>query len=112
MNKSNALRSDKLRYTPIPKLLFGMSAPAMLSMLVHALYNIVDSIFVSHYNTKALDAIAIAFPLQILIIAFATGIGVGANAVVAKTWAKEIWRRFQRRPNGHAFDIHQRFILY
>ncbi len=84
MNKSNALRSDKLRYTPIPKLLFGMSAPAMLSMLVHALYNIVDSIFVSHYNTKALDAIAIAFPLQILIIAFATGIGVGANAVVAK----------------------------
>lgn len=79
-----AMKSDKLRNMPIPKLLLNMSMPAILSMFVHALYNVVDSIFVSHYNPKALDALAIVFPLQILIIAFATGIGVGANALISK----------------------------
>ena len=78
------LRSDKMRNQPMGRLLWGMSLPPMLSMLSHALYNIVDSIFVSHYNMKALEAIAIAFPLQMLIIAFATGIGTGSNALVAK----------------------------
>ena len=77
------LRSDKMRNQPMGRLLWGMSLPPMLSMLSHALYNIVDSIFVSHYNMKALEAIAIAFPLQMLIIAFATGIGTGSNALVA-----------------------------
>lgn len=77
-------RSDKLRHTPIAKLLFGMSLPAMISMLVQAFYNIVDSMFVARFDAKAFEALSIVFPMQILIIAFATGLGVGANAVVAK----------------------------
>lgn len=77
-------RSDKLRYTPIAKLLLGMSFPAMLSMLVQSFYNIIDSMFVAYFDPKAFEALSIVFPMQILIIAFATGLGVGANAVVAK----------------------------
>lgn len=83
-SSKTAMKSDKLRNMPIPKLLFSMSLPAMLSMFVHALYNIIDSVFVSHYSEKGLDALAIAFPLQMLIIAFAAGIGVGTNALAAK----------------------------
>lgn len=77
-------RSDKLRHTPIARLLISMSLPAMLSMLVQSFYNIVDSIFVAHFDAKAFEALSIVFPMQILIIAFATGLGVGANAVVSK----------------------------
>lgn len=84
MSGQAVTRSDKLRYTPIAKLLFGMSLPAMLSMLVQSFYNIVDSMFVAYFDAKAFEALSIVFPMQILIIAFATGLGVGANAVVAK----------------------------
>lgn len=79
-----ALRSDKLGTMKIPKLLLSMSLPAMFSMLAYSFYNVIDSIFVAQYSPKALEAIAIAYPLQMLIIAFATGIGVGTNALVSK----------------------------
>lgn len=78
------LRSVKMRTMPVGKLLFAMSMPAILSMLVQALYNVVDSIFISYYSQKGIDALSIAFPMQTLIIAFAVGIGVGANAQIAK----------------------------
>ena len=65
---------------PIGKLLFNMSLPMMISMLVQALYNIVDSIFVAKLSENALTAVSLAFPLQTLLIAVATGTGVGMNA--------------------------------
>ncbi|MDD4316523.1 MAG: MATE family efflux transporter, partial [Clostridia bacterium] len=85
MTRENSInRSEKLRHTPIGRLLFSMSLPAMLSMLAHSFYNIVDSAFVAQYNDKAFEALSIVFPMQMMIIAFSTGLGVGANAVVAK----------------------------
>ena len=67
---------------PIGKLLFNMSLPMMISMLVQALYNIVDSIFVAKLSENALTAVSLAFPLQTLLIAVGTGTGVGMNALL------------------------------
>ena len=66
------------------KLLISMALPMMASMLVQALYNIVDSIFVSHYNFNALTAVSLTFPVQSLMIAISTGTGVGINSIVSR----------------------------
>lgn len=84
-NAKPKLQSGKMRDMPIGKLLMTMSLPAMLSMLVQALYNVVDTIFVSNYcGEDGIRALSLAFPLQMLVVAFAIGIGVGANAQIAK----------------------------
>lgn len=70
---------------PIGKLLFTMAAPLVISMLVQAFYNIIDSIFVSRYSDAALQAISYAFPAQNLMIGFATGAGVGVNALLSRS---------------------------
>lgn len=70
---------------PIDKLLISMSLPMMVSMLVQALYNIVDSIFVSQINEYALRAVSLAFPIQTLMIAVSVGTAVGVNAFLSKT---------------------------
>lgn len=69
---------------PIPKLLISMSLPMMISMLVQALYNIVDSMFVAQLNEDALTAVSLAFPIQTLMIAIASGTGVGINALLSR----------------------------
>ena len=69
---------------PIPKLLITMSAPMMFSMLIQALYNVVDSMFVSNISEAALTAVSLAYPVQNLIIALATGTGVGINALLSR----------------------------
>ena len=66
------------------KLLVVMSVPTMFSMLIQALYNIVDSIFVSHFSEKALTAVSLAFPLQSLMIAFSVGTSVGICSVISR----------------------------
>ena len=71
-------------YMPEGKLLLNMSLPMMLSMLVQAMYNIVDSIFVSRISEDALTAVSLAFPLQSLMIAIAAGTGVGVNALISR----------------------------
>lgn len=68
----------------IAPLIFSMAVPAMLSMLINALYNIVDSIFVAKYSTDALTAVSLVFPLQQLVIAVAVGTGVGVNSLIAR----------------------------
>ena len=75
---------NKMGYLPIPKLLFQMSLPIIISMLIQALYNIVDSIFVAQINEAALTAVSLAFPVQNLLIAIAVGTGVGVNAQLSK----------------------------
>lgn len=84
MENTKALKSLKLGVEPVGKLIFKMSAPAMISMLVQALYNIVDSIFVSHSSQAALTALSLAFPMQLLVLAFSLGFGVGTNSVIAR----------------------------
>lgn len=80
MNKMN-----KMENTPIFKLLLTMSLPAMLSMLIQALYNVVDSLFVARIGEDALTAVSLAFPIQTLIIAVAVGTGIGLNSLIARS---------------------------
>ena len=69
---------------PVNKLLLGMSLPIMASMLVQALYNVVDSIFVARISEDALTAVSLAFPIQAVMIALGGGMGVGVNAILSK----------------------------
>ena len=77
-------KENKMGVMPVNKLLITMSLPMMASMLVQALYNVVDSIFVSRINENALTAVSLAFPIQTLMIAVAGGTCVGVNAVLSK----------------------------
>ena len=77
-------KENKMGIMPIPALLFSMAVPIMISMLVQALYNVVDSIFVAQLSEDALTSVSLAFPVQNLMIAVASGIGVGTNAMLSK----------------------------
>lgn len=85
MGASETTKENKMGVMPVNQLLISMSLPMMISMLVQALYNIVDSIFVSRINENALTAVSLAFPLQTLMIALGTGTGVGINALLSKS---------------------------
>lgn len=78
-------QENKMGVMPIPKLLITMSLPMIASMLVQALYNIVDSMFVAQLNENALTAVSLAFPIQNLMIAVAAGTGVGINALLSRS---------------------------
>ncbi|MGI6013167.1 MAG: MATE family efflux transporter [Oscillospiraceae bacterium] len=80
-----SLSENKMGVMPVNKLLLNMSVPIIISMLVQALYNIVDSIFVSHYSLQALSAVSLAFPVQNLMISIAVGTGVGINSLLSKS---------------------------
>ena len=82
---ANTLDNNKMRTMPVAKLLFNMALPLAISMLVQALYNVVDSIYVSRISESAVTALSLAFPIQHLIIGFATGIGVGMNSLLSKS---------------------------
>lgn len=76
---------NKMGIEPIRKILLKMALPMMAAMLVQAMYNVVDSIFVSRICEDALTAVSLAFPVQTLLIAFATGTGVGVNAILSRS---------------------------
>lgn len=76
---------NKMGVMPVDRLLISMSLPMMISMLVQALYNIVDSIFVSRIDEYALRAVSLSFPIQSLMIAVSVGTAVGVNAFLSKT---------------------------
>ena len=84
MAEKTVQTENKMGTMPINKLLISMALPMMVSMLVQALYNVVDSIFVAKLSENALTAVSMAFPVQNLMIGMATGIGVGMNALVSK----------------------------
>lgn len=84
---------------PIGKLLFNMALPMILSMLVQALYNVVDSIFVAQLNENALTAVSLAFPIQNLMIAFASGTGVGINALLSRSLGEKNYDRADKAAN-------------
>lgn len=84
MEQNTVQTENKMGTMPVNKLLISMAVPMMISMLVQALYNIVDSIFVAQISENALTAVSMAFPIQNLMIGMATGIGVGMNALVSK----------------------------
>lgn len=84
---------NKMGTMPVNKLLLSMSLPMMLSMLVQALYNIVDSIFVAKISEDALTSVSLAFPLQQLMIALGAGTCVGVNAVLSRALGERNYKK-------------------
>ena len=84
-NLTGQKSENKMGVMPVNKLLLSMAVPMIISMLVQALYNIVDTIFVSSLGQDALTALSLAFSLQNLMIAVAVGTGVGVNALLSKS---------------------------
>ena len=82
---SNTLQENKMGVMPIGKLLVNMALPMIVSMLVQALYNVVDSIYVSQISESAVTALSLAFPIQNVQIGFAIGTGVGINSLLSKS---------------------------
>ncbi len=85
MSKENRLKENKMGVMPLGKLLLNMALPMIIAMVVQALYNVVDSIYVSQISESAVTALSLAFPVQNIMIGFATGIGVGVNALLSKS---------------------------
>lgn len=100
------VQENKMGVKPIPTLVLSMSFPIMLSMLVQALYNIVDSMFVSHYSQQALTAVTLAFPMQNLLIAVSVGTSVGVNSLLSrKLGAKDISAARKAAGNGLTLSV-------
>ncbi|HAG69416.1 MAG TPA: MATE family efflux transporter, partial [Lachnospiraceae bacterium] len=78
------MQENKMGVMPVNRLLISMSAPMMLSMMVQALYNVVDSVFVARIEEDALTAVSMAFPLQMVMMAMGIGMGVGVNALLSR----------------------------
>ena len=82
---TKTLQENKMGVMPVGKLLVNMALPMIISMLVQALYNVVDSIYVSRISESAVTALSLAFPVQNMQIGFAVGIGVGINSLLSKS---------------------------
>lgn len=96
-------KENKMGVMPVPRLLITMSLPMMLSMLVQALYNIVDSIFVAQINENALTAVSLAFPIQSLMIAISAGTGVGINALLSRNLGEKKFEDANRAAKNGIF---------
>ena len=83
-NKQENKQENKMGVMPVGRLLWSMSLPMMASMLVTAMYNVVDSMFVSRISENALTALSMAFPVQNLMIGVSVGLGVGLNAILSR----------------------------
>ena len=82
---ANAIQDNKMCHMPLGKLLVNMATPMVIAMLVQAFYNVVDSFYVAKISENAVTALGLAFPVQNIQIGFATGIGVGVNALLSKS---------------------------
>ena len=101
---AKGIAENKMGYVPVNQLLISMSVPMMISMLVQALYNVVDSVFVSYIGENALTAVSLAFPVQNLMIAIAVGTSVGVNALLSKALEKRIKRQPIELPKMACFS--------
>ena len=97
------LRENKMGTMPIGKLLANMAVPMILSMLVQALYNVVDSIYISRYAESAVTALGLAFPVQNVQIGVAVGIGVGVNSLLSKSLGEGNQERANRAAGNGIF---------
>lgn len=111
-DKMEIQQENKMGIMPVNKLLLSMSLPIMLSMLVQALYNIVDSIFVAKISENALTAVSLAFPIQSLMIATATGTGVGVNAILSKSLGEKNFEKANRAAVNGVFLALISYLLF
>jgi len=117
-------KENKMGTMPVNKLLVSMSTPMILSMLVQALYNIVDSLFVAkiedpaataagvNAGTAALSALGMAFPVQTVLIAFGVGTGVGVNALLSRALGEKDYETVNKTANNGIFLSFLNFILF
>lgn len=107
-----SVKENKMGVMPVRKLIVNMSVPMMISMLVQALYNIVDSIFVAQISENALAAVTFAFPLQNLMIALGSGTGVGINALLSKSLGEKNFEHSDAAANNGLFLTILNFIAF
>lgn len=103
MSEESVIKENKMGTMPINKLLISMSLPMMISMLVQALYNVVDSIFVSQISENALTAVSLAFPVQNFMIAVGVGTGVGINALLSRSLGEKKFEQANKVANNGVF---------
>lgn len=106
------VKENKMGSQPVGSLLITMSLPIMISMLVQALYNVVDSIFVAKISEDALTAVSLAFPVQNLMIAIGAGTGVGINALLSKSLGEKNIERANQAANNGIFLIIPEYIIF
>ena len=105
-------QENKMGVMSVPKLIITMSLPIMASMLVQALYNIVDSIFVARISENALTAVSMAFPIQNLMIAVGTGTGVGVNALLARNLGAKDYKKVNNIANHAVFLAVASYLVF
>ncbi len=96
-------QENKMGVMPVHRLLLTMSGPMMISMFIQALYNVVDSMFVSYISEAALTAVSLAYPMQNLMIAVATGTGVGINALLSRNLGEKNFNMANRTASNAIF---------
>ena len=112
MDEELLLEENKMGTMPINKLLITMSVPMMLSMLVQALYNVVDSVFVARIEEDALTAVSLAFPMQMLMMALGMGMGVGVNAMLSKSLGAGDQERVNKAATNGIFLAAVSYIVF
>ncbi len=103
---------NKMGTLPVKRLIVSMSLPMMISMLVQALYNIVDSVFVAQIEERALTAVTLAFPVQNFMISVAAGTGVGINALLSRSLGEKRYDKANHAANAGLFVIVLSSLLF
>lgn len=106
------VKENKMGYMPVGRLVFSMSLPMIISMLVQACYNVIDSIYISRFSEEALAAVSYAFPAQNLMIGFATGIGVGVNALLSKSLGEKNYKSVNKAAGNGLLLAVASYILF
>ena len=112
MASNTAPKENKMGVMPVKKLISSMAFPMMVSMLVQALYNVVDSIFVARLGENALSAVTYAFPLQSLMMAVGSGTGVGMNALLSRSLGETRFDKSDSAANTGIFLTFCSFIAF
>ncbi len=112
MANERRLTQNKMGTMSVGKLLFNMALPMIISMLVQALYNIVDSIYVSQISESAVTALGLAFPVQNIQIGFATGIGVGVNSLLSKSLGQGDQKAANRAAGNGIFLVFVATVIF
>ena len=106
------IKENKMGTMSVGKLLMNMSLPIIISMIVQAMYNIIDSIFVAQINENALTSVSLAFPIQCLMIAVGSGTGVGINALLSRSLGEKNIERANKTAVNGIFIIALSYIVF